>query len=77
MEQELMVLIYMLAHGKIILDWVCGITSKIKDAESDGRKNHEHRASQFKSTGRNSSKKHVANKAIQTVQMRKKGLQRL
>ena len=37
--------IYVGAHGKIILDQVCGITSKIKDAESDGRKNHEHGAS--------------------------------
>ena len=35
--------IYVGAHGKIILDEVCGTTSKIEDAESDdGRKNHEH-----------------------------------
>ena len=42
MEQELMVLIYMLAHGKIILDEVCGTTSRSRTRKVTMVENHEH-----------------------------------
>ena len=59
--------IYVGAHGKIILDQVCGITSKIKDAESDGRKNHEHGG--FRNLNPQEGivpRKHVANNSFDT-----------
>ena len=34
--------VYVGAHGKIILDDVCGVTSMIKNVGSDGTKNQEH-----------------------------------